>query len=146
MQQLPQTGYPARFQTLVHVMYDADRLYIGATMYDPEPKKAIVAGKERDFTSSTSDLFGLALDTFKDRRNSFLFIVNPAGALRDEQTYNDSRTIVEAWEGVTKIRTSIGDSSWTVEMEIPLRTLRFDASRSPQDWGMNFLRRVRRRL
>ncbi len=144
VQQLPQTGYPARFQTLVHVMYDADRLYIGATMYDPEPKKAIVAGKERDFTSSTSDLFGLALDTFKDRRNSFLFIVNPAGALRDEQTYNDSRTIVEAWEGVTKIRTSIGDSSWTVEMEIPLRTLRFDASRSPQDWGMNFIRRVRR--
>ena len=144
VQQLPQTGYPARFQTLVRVLYDADHLYIAATLFDPEPTKAIVSGKERDFASGASDLFGLVLDTFKDRRNSFLFIVNPAGAVRDEQTYNDSRTVVEAWEGVTKVRTAIGDSAWTVEMEIPLRTLRFDASRSPQDWGVNFIRRVRR--
>lgn len=144
VQQLPQTGYPARFQTLVRVMYDADHLYIAATMFDPQPSKAIIAGKERDFASGASDLFGLVLDTFKDRRNSFLFVVNPAGAVRDEQTYNDSRTVVEAWEGVTKVRTAIGDSAWTVEMEIPLRTLRFDASRSPQDWGVNFIRRVRR--
>lgn len=144
VQQLPRTGYPARFQTLVRVLYDADHLYIAATLFDPDPRKAIVSGKERDFVSGASDLFGLVLDTFKDRRNSFLFIVNPAGAVRDEQTYNDSRTVVEAWEGVTKVRTAIGDSAWTVEMEIPLRTLRFDASRSPQDWGVNFIRRVRR--
>ncbi len=144
IQQLPRTGYPARFQTDVRVLYDADRLYIGATMFDPEPRKAITSGKERDFVSSASDLFGLVLDTFKDRRNSFLFLVNPAGAVRDEQTYNDSRTIVEAWEGVSRARTAINDSSWTVELMIPLRTLRFDASRSPQEWGVNFIRRVRR--
>jgi hypothetical protein len=144
VQQLPQTGYPARFQTDVRVMYDGDRLYVGATLYDPEPTKAITSGKERDFVSSASDLFGLVLDTFKDRRNSFLFLTNPAGAMRDEQTYNDSRTVVDAWEGVSKVRTSIGDTAWYVEMEIPLRTLRFDPSRSPQDWGLNFIRRVRR--
>ncbi len=144
IQQLPRTGYPAKFQTTVRVLFDADHIYIGATLFDPEPKKAIVSGKERDFASGANDLFGLVLDTFKDRRNSFLFLVNPAGAVRDEQTYNDSRTIVEAWEGVTKARTSLGDSAWFVEMEIPLRTLRFDATRSPQDWGVNFIRRVRR--
>jgi Domain of unknown function (DUF5916)/Carbohydrate family 9 binding domain-like len=144
VQQLPRTGYPATFPTVVRVLFDSDHLYIGATLVDPEPRKAIVAGKERDFTSGTSDLFGLVLDTFKDRRNSFLFVVNPAGAVRDEQTYNDSRTVVEAWEGVTKVRTTIGDSAWYVEMEIPLRTLRFDATRSPQEWGLNFIRRVRR--
>ena len=144
VQQLPRTGFPARFQTDVRVLYDGDRLYIGATLYDPEPKKAITSGKERDFVSSASDLFGLVLDTFKDRRNSFLFLTNPAGAVRDEQTYNDSRTIVEAWEGVSKVRTTLGDTAWYVEMEIPLRTLRFDPSRSPQDWGLNFIRRVRR--
>ncbi len=144
VQQLPRTGYPATFPTVVHVMFDEDHLYIGATLYDPEPQKAIIAGKERDFTSGGSDLFGLVLDTFKDRRNSFLFVVNPSGAMRDEQTYNDSRTVVDAWDGVTRVRTSIGDSAWTVELEIPLRTLRFDATRSPQDWGVNFIRRVRR--
>ena len=81
IQQLPRTGYPATFRTVVHVMYDADHLYIGAILFDPDPSKAITAGKERDFTSSSSDLFGLVLDTFKDRRNSFLFLVNPAGAV-----------------------------------------------------------------
>ena len=144
VQQLPRTGAQATFATDVRVLYDADHLYIGATLYDPEPRKAITAGKERDFTSGASDLFGLVLDTFKDRRNSFLFLVNPAGAVRDEQTYNDSRTVVEAWEGVTKARTSIRDSAWIVELEIPLRTLRFDATRTPQEWGVNFIRRVRR--
>jgi hypothetical protein len=144
IQQLPRTGVPARFASDVRVLFDTDHLYIGATLYDPEPHKAIIAGKERDFVSSNSDLFGVALDTFKDRRNSFLFVVNPAGAVRDEQTYNDSRTVVDAWEGVIKVRTRIGDSSWTVEMEIPMRTLRFDATRSPQEWGVNFIRRVRR--
>ena len=144
VQQLPRTGYPATFRTVVRVLYDADHLYIGATLYDPDPTKAIVAGLERDFASGASDLFGLVLDTFKDRRNSFLFVVNPAGAVRDEQTYNDSRTVVDAWDGITRVRTSVNDSSWIVELEIPLRTLRFDPSRPSQEWGVNFIRRVRR--
>ncbi|MFK5282179.1 hypothetical protein ACI3PL_21725, partial [Lacticaseibacillus paracasei] len=59
IQQLPRTGYRANFQTVVRMMYDSDRLYIGAVLLDPEPRKAITAGKERDFVSSASDLFGL---------------------------------------------------------------------------------------
>ncbi|NCW46494.1 MAG: hydrolase, partial [Gemmatimonadaceae bacterium] len=107
-------------------------------------QRAISAGLERDFNTGDSDIFGLVLDTFLDRRNSFLFLVNPKGAVRDEQTFNDSRTIVEAWDGISRVKTTQQDSSWTVEMVIPLRTLRFDASRDPQNWGINFIRRVRR--
>lgn len=144
VQQLPHTGMPALYRTEVRILYDAEHLYVGAVNHDPEPGRAITSGLERDFVSSNSDAFGIALDTFHDRRNSFLFIVNPKGALRDEQTFNDSRTIVEAWEGVVQIRTAQQDSSWTVEMAIPLRTLRFDARLPVQAWGLNLLRRVRR--
>lgn len=144
VQQLPRTGYPSRFRTEVRVLYDATNLYVASINHDPEPSKAITVGLERDFVSSNSDIFGLVLDTFFDRRNSFLFLVNPKGAVRDEQTFNDSRTIVEAWDGISTVRTSQQDSSWTVEMVIPLKTLRFDASRDPQSWGINFIRRVRR--
>jgi hypothetical protein len=149
VQQLPNTGMPARFRTVVRVLYDADHLYVGAVNYDPEPGKAIIAGLERDFVSSNSDALGIGLDTFHDRRNSFLFIVNPKGAVRDEQTYDDSRTVVEAWEGVVAVktatvRTATGDSAWVLEMAIPLRTLRFDERRAVQEWGLNFVRRVRR--
>ena len=144
VQQLPNTGYPSRFRTEVRLLYDTRNLYVSAMNFDPEPEKAITVGLERDFMSGNSDIFGLVLDTFHDRRNSFLFLVNPKGAVRDEQTFNDSRTIVEAWDGIHTVRTTQQDSSWTVEMVIPLKTLRFDASREPQAWGINFIRRVRR--
>lgn len=144
VQQLPQTGYPAKFRTDVRVLFDESNLYVAAINHDPEPERAITVGLERDFVSTNSDIFGLVLDTFLDRRNSFLFLVNPKGAVRDEQTFNDSRTIVEAWDGLSRARTARQDSSWSTEMIIPLRTLRFDASRDPQSWGINFIRRVRR--
>ncbi len=144
IQQLPSTGLPARFRTEVRVLYDANNLYVGAVNFDPEPSKAITVGLERDFVSSNSDIFGVVFDTFHDKRNSFLFLVNPKGAVRDEQTFNDSRNIVEAWDGISTVRTRQQDSSWTMEMTIPLKTLRFDATRDPQTWGINFIRRVRR--
>jgi hypothetical protein len=144
VQQLPSTGYPARFRTEVRVLYDATNLYVASVNYDPEPEQAITVGLERDFVSSNSDIFGVVFDTFNDKRNSFLFLINPKGAVRDEQTFNDSRNIVEAWDGISTVRTVQRDSSWTLEMRIPLKTLRFDATRDPQTWGINFIRRVRR--
>ena len=144
VQQLPSTGYPARFRTEVRVLYDATNLYVASVLYDPEPERAITGGLERDFVSSNSDIFGVVFDTFNDKRNSFLFLINPKGAVRDEQTFNDSRQIVEAWDGISTVRTVQRDSSWTLEMRIPLKTLRFDATRDPQTWGINFIRRVRR--
>ena len=144
VQQLPETGRPARFRTVARVLYDSSHIYIAAENFDPEPRRAITAGLERDFASTNSDIFAVAFDTFLDRRNSFLFIVNPHGAVRDEQTFNDSRSIVEAWEGVIDLQTAFTDSSWVVELRIPLTTLRFDATKPIQDWGMNLLRRVRR--
>lgn len=144
VQQLPNTGQLATFRTVARVLYDSGYIYVAAENFDPEPRRAITVGLERDFVSTNSDIFAVAFDTFLDRRNSFLFIVNPHGAVRDEQTFNDSRTVVEAWEGVIDLRTAFTDSSWVLEMRIPLTTLRFDATRSVQDWGLNFVRRVRR--
>ncbi len=143
-QQLPRTGYPATFPTVVRVLYDDEHLYVGAENLDPEPQRAITTGLERDFTSGDSDIFGMVFDTFLDRRNAFLFLVNPHGAVRDEQVFNDSRTVVDAWEGIIQVRTRLTDTSWIAEIAIPLRSLRFDGSKPVQDWGANFIRRVRR--
>jgi hypothetical protein len=142
VQQLPNTGALATYPTIVRVLYDNEHLYVSAVNVQRR-KDIIVAGLERDFNSGNSDIFGVTLDTFLDRRNSFLFLVNPGGAVRDEQTFNDSRNIVEAWEGVIRTTTTITDSAWVVEMAIPFTTLRFAKSRDPQDWGVNFIRRVR---
>ncbi|HWP37711.1 MAG TPA: DUF5916 domain-containing protein [Gemmatimonadales bacterium] len=144
IQGVPFTGMPASQRTVARVLYNAEHIYISAVCYDTGISGMMVAGLEHDFNPGAGDIFGVTLDTYLDRRNSFLFLVNPGGALRDEHTMNDSRNVNVAWDAVATIKTSVTDSAWIVELDIPLTTLRFDPGRAEQSWGMNMLRRVRR--
>jgi hypothetical protein len=145
VQSKPNTGYPATEETLVRVLYDDNNLYVGAICYESEPDKVTVTSLERDFATLNSDIFGISLDTFLDRRNGFIFWINPRGAIRDAQAFDDSRTRNDAWDGIIDVRTTIADSGWVVEMAIPWATLRFSVSESQQTWGVNFQRRIRRK-
>jgi hypothetical protein len=144
IQGVPFTGMPASQRTVARVLYNPGHIYISAVCYDTGISGMMIAGLEHDFNPGAGDIFGVTLDTYLDRRNSFLFLVNPGGALRDEHTMNDSRNVNVAWDAVATIKTSVTDSAWIVEMDIPVATLRFDPSRHEQRWGMNLLRRVRR--
>ena len=63
VQQLPVTGAPAEFRTVVRVLYDSDHVYVSSINYDPTPGLAITAGLQRDFSPSNTDVFAVALDT-----------------------------------------------------------------------------------
>jgi hypothetical protein len=145
VQSKPYTGSPATEKTVVRVLYDDKNLYVGAMCYESEPDKITVTSLERDYQTLNSDIFGISLDTFLDRRNAFLFWVNPRGAIRDAQAFDDSRTRDNGWDGIIDVQTVVADSGWTVEMAIPWTTLRFDPTKNEQAWGVNFVRRVRRR-
>lgn len=151
VQSQPDRGFPPTERTAVRILYDDDNLYVGAICYDSEPDKLVITSLEHDFGAGAGgstremDIFSITLDTFLDRRNSFIFLVNPGGAFRDGQTFNDSRQIDFAWRGVVQVKTAIHDSGYTVEMAIPWTTLRFNPADAPQDWGFNMLRRVRRK-
>jgi hypothetical protein len=145
IQSKPRTGYPASERSEVRVLYDDQYLYIGAVLYDSDPDALIAQHLEQDFLSLNDDVFGVSLDPFLDRRNAYYFFINPLGAIRDGQAYDNSRASNTEWEGVMDVRTSVHDEGWSLEVRIPFSTLRFDPSRSEQVWGLNFLRRVRRR-
>ena len=144
IQNQPQTGHLATERTEVRILYDSEKLYISAICYESEMDKVLIAGLEREFAPRDGDLFAIAIDPFHDERNSFVFITNPMGAERDEQTFDNSRQISVAWEGVWDAEATMTDSAWVVEMEIPFSTLRFDSSQPIQDWGINFARIIRR--
>ncbi len=144
IQTQPHPGYPATEPTVVRILYDDEYLYIGAECYDTEPGAITIPSLEQDFSTRDSDLFALTLDTFHDRRNAFLFGINPGGAVADFQAFNDGRNVNRAWEGIVRVRTRIHERGWTVEMALPFTTLRFDPSRPVQAWGLNFIRRIRR--
>ena len=141
---LPRDGYPATERTVVRVIYDEVNIYVGAFMYDSQPSSLFSPGLQQDFSTSDSDLFSVAFDPFLDRQNSIMFGVNPAGAVFDAQSFNDSREVNVAWEGVIDVATQVHGNGWSLEIAVPLRTLRFPPGQAEQVWGMNFGRRVRR--
>ena len=143
-QSIPAQGIPSSERTVVRVLYDDERLYVGATMYDSQAEALVSAGMEQDFATQDSDIFGFALDTYLDRQNAFLFAVNPAGALFDAQAFNDQQSVNRAWEGEVEVATAVNDWGWVAEVAVPLTTLRFRETDGPQSWGLNFSRRVRR--
>ncbi len=145
IQSMPDVGYPASEQTLVRVLYDDRYLYVGAQLLDSHPEGITAQYLNQDFETHDDDVFAVTLDTFMDRRNSFMFLINPRGAVKDGQTFDNSRTTNLAWEGVIEVETTVHDQGWTVELAIPFTTLRFDPRAGDQSWGINFLRRLRRR-
>jgi len=145
IQSMPDAGAPATEPTVVRILYDQENLYIGALMLDSDPEGIIAQYLNQDFETHDDDVFAVTLDTFRDRRNSFMFLINPNGAVKDGQTFDNSRTVNLAWEGVIHIQTTIHERGWTAEVAIPFTTLRFNPEQGEQSWGMNFLRRVRRK-
>ncbi len=148
IQSQPDVGLPPTEPTIVRIFYDERGLYVGAVCYESAMDGLVVRSMERDFpgeSTHNTDVFGITLDTFLDRRNSFMFLVNPLGGFRDDQTFNDSRQLDTGWDAMVEVRTGRYDSAWTVEMAIPWRTLRFDPGREEQIWGLNLVRRVRRK-
>lgn len=145
VQSRPDRGYPSSEVTEARILYDERFLYIGVELYDREPDKLIIPSLEQDFESGNSDIFGITLDTFLDRRNAFMFLVNPGGAVKEAQDFDDSRQENGAWEGIFEVRTTIHERGWTVEWAIPFTTVRFNPQQGPQDWGMNMMRRIRRK-
>jgi hypothetical protein len=139
----PRTGEPASESTEVRVLYDADRLYIGAYLHDRAPEGIVVNDIKKDFNSEQQDAFEVILDTFRDRRNGYVFMTNLAGARADRQVANEGREINTSWDAVWTVKTRRVDDGWIVEMAIPFRTLRFDFARA-ESWGINFSRRIRR--
>ncbi len=147
VQSQPQAGRLATERSEVRLLYDDQALYLGAMLYDSHAGEYVVQSLERDFPSLSTrdaDIFGITLDTFLDRRNSIMFLVNPYGAYRDGQTFDDSRSEDFGFDVPVDVRTALLDDGWSLEMRIPWSAIRYDAGRAEQAFGMNLLRRVRR--
>ncbi|HQZ16598.1 MAG TPA: DUF5916 domain-containing protein [Vicinamibacteria bacterium] len=140
----PKESEAATEDTEVRMAFDADSLYIAAYCHDREPGKLIVAALRKDFKEDEQDSFGVALDSFKDRRNGYIFYTNPEGAKADQQFANEGREVNTSWDAVWFVATSRAPDGWIAEIRIPFKALRFEPSQRAV-WGINFSRRIRRK-
>ena len=145
LQQVPVEGAPASERTEAWILFDETNVYVSARVHDSAPESEWVANEMRRDTSQLrqNDTFTVFFDTFYDRRNGYNFYTNPLGARADQQFTNEGNPNSD-WNPVWDVRTGRFPGGWTVEMEIPFKTLRY-RSGTPQLWGVQMRRSIRRR-
>ena len=148
----PDNGAPATERTEVRVLFDGDRLIVGARLFDSDPGRVLGNQMQRDQSFAADDRFIVTLDPFLDGRSGYVFQTNPVGALSDaliapsgnsDNNREFGSGINRSWDGIWTARVRRDAEGWTAEIEIPFRTLNFDPRLDA--WGINFQRTVRRR-
>jgi hypothetical protein len=145
-QEEPQEGAPATEKTEVRILYDARNLYIGIRAWDSEPRRINARELLRDADFANDDKIEILLDTYHDQRNAYRFTVTPLGTqqdalITDEATAEDSTNT--AWDTAWTSEGRIDKDGWTVEIAIPLSSLRF--KEGLDTWGFNVARLIRRK-
>ena len=140
IQQEPIEHGPATDRTEVWVFFDDANVYVSARLWEADSSRRVANEMRRDsFNIYNNDHFAVLFDTFYDRRSGYQFNSNALGGLADAQVVNEQPN--PNWNGLWMARTADFDGGWTVEMQIPFRSLRF--REGAHTWGINFRRLVR---
>jgi len=141
IQQEPREGTPATEKTDAWIFFDSGSLYIAARCWDSHPEREIANELRRDNGNVLgNENFTFVIDTLHDRRNGYLFQTNPLGALRDMVVTDDQQN--SSWNGIWFVKTGRFERGWTLEVEIPFKTLRYRGN-GAQTWGINLRRFVK---
>ena len=137
----PDNGRPATERTEVRIVFNSEALYLGVTCFDSAPDRWIGWQLRRDEPLFSDDGFMWTIDTFLDGRTGYFFEMNPSGLMADSLMglNGDNRE----WDGIWNARARRGPIGWTLEIELPFRTLNFNPDNDT--WGINFQRVVRRK-
>ena len=153
IQQEPIEGARATEDTEIHILYDAETLYIGVRAWERSDYGVVATEMRRDSDRILDeDNIQLIFDTFRDSRSGYMFVTNPLGAQLDQQGFNEgeggasqfgfsSSNINRDWDGVWYTASRILDDGWVAEIAIPMVTLRFSDA-DQQSWGMNIMRNM----
>jgi len=142
VQQDPVLGAPPTEHTEIRIVFDRDALYIGVLLFDSEPDRLLGNTMKRDEFLSADDRFMWTIDTFFDQQTGYFFEMNPSGLMADALMLPGGGN-ERGWDGIWNARAVRSEMGWTLEIELPFRTLSFDPE-APA-WGINFQRTVRRK-
>jgi hypothetical protein len=145
LQTIPDEGEAATENTEAWITFDEENVYVSARLWDSAPPSEWIANEMRRDTRQLrqNDTFGASFDTYYDRRNAFFFYTNPLGARADQQITNEGNPNGD-WNPIWDVRSGRFEGGWTVEMQIPFKSLRYRPGRS-QIWGVQLRRAIRRK-
>lgn len=140
---IAEEGAPASEPTEVRVLYDDKHIYIGIRAFDSEPRRINAREMTRDAKFANDDKVEIILDPYHDRRNAFLFAVNPLGTQRDALVTDEGRDVNYSWDGAWLSAGQIDEGGYCVEIAIPLSRLRYNEGAGT--WGFNVARTISRK-
>ncbi len=144
----PNHGQKASEQSEIFMTFDDEYLYLGARLHYENGGKITVTTKKRDGADGGSDNFGILLDTFNDNENALCFETNPSGLRSDFSIANDAQTIMgmmpfnRSWNTFWDVQISTSQHIWSIEMRIPLSSLRFQVKNEEVSMGMTIWRSI----
>ena len=146
VQRLPQDGAAPTEKSQMQIAYNDQYLYFGFTFYDSEPEKVRATILNRGGWIHRDDKLEIALDTYHDKRNAYLFEMNPLGTQDDALITDESRPGLDewAWDGVYISEGNVTDFGWVLEVAIPWTTLRFP-SKDELTMGLAIKRYINRK-
>jgi hypothetical protein len=150
LQREPFEGQAPTEKTEIRILYDKHVVYFGIACFDSDPKGIVATELRRDVSQELDDYFEIIIDSAHDRRNAYVFQINPLGTQRDALITEEQRTDSgtgdgdPGWDGVWTSEARIGQRGWTATIAIPFSTLNFMQS-NDVIWGINFKRFIRRK-
>ncbi len=129
--QAPIDGQLSEQVTEVQLTSTSEAIYLFATCYDHQDY--IIQTLKRD-NFGDDDSFFMILDALNQKSNGYGFGVNALGAMTEVLVTPDD--VDDTWDNRWKVATQTYETHWTVEMEIPFKTLRFESGK--KEWGVNF--------
>jgi hypothetical protein len=136
----PVQGAEPTQKTEVWIATDGKTLYLAIRCHDTNPELIVANRMLRDDFYFWDDRITFAFDTFHDRRNGYVFEINPLGGRHDILVEGSS--FEGSWDTIWEVETSIDANGWSVEFAIPFQSLNFDPE--GDTWGFNFSRGIRR--
>jgi len=143
LQREPVDGAPATERTEVRIAYTPTALYFGMSMFDSEPEGILGNILQRGGWIDKDDNIRIAIDTYDDDRNAYMFEVGSLGA-QDDALISDEATEDWNWDGIYTSEARVTEEGWFLEIEIPFTTIRFDEVEAPR-MGIALYRSIRRK-
>jgi hypothetical protein len=168
VQERPVEGAPATERTEVRLAFDSANLYVAVTAYYSDARLIRANLRDRDQTEQ-DDTVAVLFDPFQDQQRAYLFSVNAYGVQRDAIVQDGGspggrgrgRGCCGAgaagrgggaggsggdasWNALYESAARLGESSWSAEMRIPFKSLRYPA-RSPGEshqWSFQVQRSI----
>jgi len=153
----PRPGDDPSEKTEARVVYDGSNLYIGIYCHDSEPSRisantmshdsggssgGSMYGYGHQSSTSSDDVVRVLLDPFQDKRNAYVFFINPRGARGEGLVYAGESSL--NWDGIWEAKSCRLEDGWSAEFRIPFKSISFRPGLSV--WGINIERTIARKM